>query len=203
MRLSSSRIKRLLAKKWRFTIPTYLTISRIFLTPFIIGAMVTHHWGVAFWLFIIAAVTDVLDGVFARLLNQKTFLGACLDPLADKLLIISCFFTLAFVQSPLFHIPIWFVSFVLLKEILQVMGAGILFSVRACLYVRPSILGKAAMAAQTTFIIWLFACYFFHWLPIRTYVFMLGIVVVLVSLSFIQYVLMGYKQLVGQYEPYS
>ena len=78
------------------------TLLRIASVPFIVASMVTQHWGIAFFLILFASATDLLDGFLARNFDQKTFLGACLDPIADKILILSCYFTLAFWQSPLF-----------------------------------------------------------------------------------------------------
>ena len=158
-------------------------------------AMVTHYWGVAFSLILFAAITDVVDGFLARNFNQKTFLGACLDPIADKVLILSCYFTLAFCQSPLFTIPGWFVWLVLLKEILLLGFAFSFWMFKGWLKVEPTLLGKLTMAVQVIFIIWLFACYFFHWLPVKTYFFMLGLVLLLVLSSLIQYATIGYRYL--------
>lgn len=155
--------------------------------------MITHHWGVAFYLFLTASVTDFIDGNLARLCNQKTFLGACLDPVADKILLLSCFFTLAFVQSPLFTIPLWFVLLVLVKELIVIVGAAIILLNKNYLDVRPTILGKATTVAQISFILWLFACYFFHWLPVKTYYTMLGALLILIFLSLRQYIRIGIR----------
>jgi phosphatidylglycerophosphate synthase len=89
----------------RITIPTLFTLTRIIIVPVIIDAMINDRWGIAFFFFVFACVTDLIDGFLARLLNEKTFLGACLDPVADKLLLLSCFSTLAFVSTPLFSVP--------------------------------------------------------------------------------------------------
>jgi len=178
----------------RITVSTLFTLTRIVLTPCIVIAMVMHQWGVAFWLFLIAAFTDVADGNIARLFNQKTFLGACLDPIADKFLLISCFATLAFVQSPLFSIPLWFVLLVLCKELVIVVGSFSIYIARGHLEVQPTILGKITTFVQVLFIIWLFACYFFHWLPIKTYATMLGVLFFLIVFSLVQYVRLGLAQ---------
>ena len=130
----------------------------------------------------------------ARWLNERTFLGAALDPLADKLLVIAVFATLAFVQSPLFMIPLWFVWLVLLKELVQITGAIIIYNRKGHLNIAPTMLGKATMVVQTTFITWLFSCYFFHWVPIKTYFAMLTAVSSLVILSFIDYARIGFAQ---------
>src|SRR5882724_10959589 len=86
------------AHEKRMTIATLCTIARILLTPMIVLAMMSGQWTGACALFICAALTDFFDGFLARYCNQKTFLGACLDPIADKFLLISCFFALAFID---------------------------------------------------------------------------------------------------------
>lgn len=73
----------------RITVSTALTLARIALVPFIVTAMIGDRWGLACALFIIAAITDALDGALARWRNEQTFLGASLDPLADKFLIVA------------------------------------------------------------------------------------------------------------------
>jgi len=186
-------LRKLPAREKKITLSTILTIVRIILVPIIVAAMVMHYWGTSFLLFVIAAITDCLDGTLARLLNQKTFLGAFLDPLADKLLILSCFFTLAFVQSPLFAIPKWFVWFVLCKEVLQLSGAVFVYLRKGHIEIRPTILGKVTATAQMCFIIWLFACYFFQWVPIKTYYTMLGLLLILITVSLLQYARIGIR----------
>ena len=186
--------KKLPAHEKKITFSTSLTLARFVLIPLIVTAMIMHHWHAAFVFFMCAAITDVLDGWFARWLNERTFLGAALDPLADKLLVIAVFATLAFVQSPLFMIPLWFVWFVLLKELVQITGAIIIYNRKGHLNIAPTMLGKATMVAQTTFITWLFSCYFFHWVPIKTYFAMLAAVSSLVILSFIDYARIGFAQ---------
>ncbi|HEB41618.1 MAG TPA: CDP-alcohol phosphatidyltransferase family protein [Candidatus Dependentiae bacterium] len=186
-------LTRLSAQEKRITIATLFTITRLVLTPFIVGAMVSGYWGIAFLLFVFAALTDVIDGALAQLCEQKTFLGACLDPIADKILLLSCFATLAFIDTPLFTIPRWFVLFILGKEVLQVGGAIVLYNMKGHLDVRPTLLGKLTMVAQVCFIIWLFACYFFHWMPIKTYYTMLSVLLILVFAALAQYVVIGMK----------
>ena len=182
------------AREMRITVPTLLTIMRIVLVPFIIGCMFMQHWGAAFILFFLATITDFLDGNLARCWNEKTFLGACMDPIADKLLLISFFATLAFIETPLFTIPRWFVLLVLLKESIVIFGATFILGSGRHLDVQPTILGKLTTVVQMVFILWLFACYYFHWMPVKTYGTMLGIMLLMVFLSFIQYLRIGMKQ---------
>lgn len=179
----------------RLTISTWLTLGRIALVPAIVVAMVTHQWGVAFGLFVVASITDVLDGNVARWRNEQTFLGACLDPIADKLLLVSCFFTLAFVHTPLFSIPHWFVVLMLVKELIIIGGACCIYLVHGKVTIEPTRLGKMTTLLQVLFIVWLFACYFFQWVPIKTYYVMLSMVLAVVALSFMQYLYIGMGQI--------
>jgi cardiolipin synthase len=193
-KFSFSLFKKLPSREKKITFSTLLTFIRFLLIPFIVIAMIYQAWHIAFTLFVTAAITDVLDGWFARWFNERTFLGAALDPLADKLLILAVFTTLAFVQSPLFAIPRWFVLIVLFKELLQIGGACLIYYRKGHLTIAPTRLGKATMLAQTLFISWLFSCYFFRWVPIKTYVAMLAGVLSLVLLSLIQYIRIGVAQ---------
>jgi cardiolipin synthase (CMP-forming) len=197
-KLTARLLKSLPPHETRLTLSTVLTIMRIVMAPIIVAAMVMHAWGVAFWLFVISAAFDVLDGNLARWLKQETFLGACLDPIADKILIISCFATLAFVQSPLFSIPLWFVLLVLCKELIILSGSTLIYFVKGHLSVHPMVLGKATMVAQVFFIMWLFACYFFGWVPVRTYYTALGVLLLLIVLTLLQYVRIGLQQWRGE-----
>ncbi len=98
-------------------LPTQLTLVRIVLTFFIMGLLFVPGWvpkTVALALFLLASATDWLDGYLARRWNQTTPLGALLDPLADKVLILGIF--LAFVQLRL--VPAWMVLIIALREFL-------------------------------------------------------------------------------------
>lgn len=194
VKITWAHLKTMLAKERRITFSTMLTIARLICVPFIVFAMIQGAWGWAFGLFLAAAVTDMLDGYLARLLNQQTFLGACLDALADKILILAVFATLTFVDTPLFRIPGWFLWIVLGKELFQIIGAFSVYLIRGRIYVSPTALGKSAMIVQTLFIIWLFACYFFGWLPVKTYAVALALVVNIVLASLVRYVLIGWRQ---------
>ena len=152
--------KKLPPREKQITFSTMLTLVRFGLIPFIVVSMILNHWYAAFILFTIASCYDILDGWFARWLNERTFLGAALDPIADKLLVIAVFATLAFYQSPLFTIPHWFVIMVLLKEIVQIAGAFIIYQRKGHLAIAPTLLGKLTMAAQSAFISWLFVPFF-------------------------------------------
>jgi Phosphatidylglycerophosphate synthase len=197
LKLNMRFFRRLPAHEKKLTFSTLITLIRVVLTPFIVWAMVAQYWGMAFTLFLVACISDMIDGKLARLLGQQTFLGACLDPLADKILILSVFFTLAFLDTPLFVIPGWFVWIVLFKELILVGGAVALYSIKGHIQIRPTLFGKATTVAQMAFIMWLFTCYFFQWLPTKTYYSLLGLLVILVMGSLLQYVRIGLQWLRG------
>lgn len=178
-------------KTWHITIPTVFTLLRIALTPFIVYAMVHQRWALAFYLFLGASLTDIIDGSLARWWNARSFLGACLDVLADKLLLLSCFTTLACIQISYLHIPQWFVLFILCKELTLIVGSLILYMLKGSLEIKPTKLGKITTFVQICFIIWFFFCYFFKWLPLKTYSIMLCLLITLMIVSLLQYISIG------------
>lgn len=193
MKLSTQIFKGLPAHEKRITVATMFTIGRIITTPFIIVAMSGQYWGVAFILFSAAAISDMIDGVLARYFGERTFLGACLDPIADKLLLVSCFFMLAFIKSPLFVLPRWFWFLLFSKELLQISGAVLIYGIKGHLEVKPLLFGKIVAVMQMIFIGWLFVCRFFEWMPVKTYYVTLIVISGMASLSLIQYVRVGYQ----------
>ncbi len=190
-KLKFSFFKKFPKKEKRITISTMLTIARIVMTPLVVWAMVAGKWNYAFWLFVCAAITDTLDGNLARWRNEQTLLGAWLDPIADKILTLSCFFTLAFQHRPLLAIPVWFVVIILIRELVVVLGVGILYMLRGFMQVQPTVMSKITTLIQILFLAWLFACNFFNWMPIKTYYAVFSVMVGFVILSLLQYVRMG------------
>lgn len=181
----------------RITLATVFTLLRIAFVPFIVIAMMNQQWSLAFWLFVCASFTDTIDGNLARWCHEQTVLGACLDPIADKILLVSTFCTLAFVQSPLITIPHWFVILVLCKEIIILGGSLMLLITGSGFAVKPTILGKMTTVVQISFIIWLFSCYFFNAVPIKTNYSFIGIMGAFVLISFFQYVWIGLRYLLA------
>jgi len=193
-KLSLKILRNLPAHEKKLTISTIVTLMRAVLIPLIIAAMVCHAWQVAFVLFCIAAVSDILDGFLARWLNEHTFLGACLDPIVDKLLVLSVFATLAIMRTPLFALPYWFVLVVFIKESIIVLGTIALYVIKGHMHIKPTRLGKTTAVAQMLFIVWLFSCYFFDWEPIKTFYVLRAIIVMFLISSLLQYVNIGMKQ---------
>jgi cardiolipin synthase len=182
----------------RITLATVFTLLRIALIPVVVGAMIVGSWGLALVTFVIACLTDVIDGYVARLLNEQTFLGACLDPIADKLLVVSCFITLAFVATPFSLISPLFVLLIISKEIMQIVGAFIIYFVQRYVVIQPTLLGKASTCIQMIFIIFLCACYFFCYKPTNSYCVMMMVVTCFIISSFVQYVCIGMRALMNK-----
>lgn len=108
--------------KFVISIPTYITLVRLVLIPFVVMAILSAHWYSVLFLFLGAILTDFLDGFLARYWNDQTVLGEVLDPIADKLLLLSCFCALAYERHGFFGIPVWFVIFICIKELILLIG---------------------------------------------------------------------------------
>jgi cardiolipin synthase (CMP-forming) len=111
------------------TIPNIITIGRLLLVPCFIGASVQRMYTAAFVIFVTAAATDILDGMIARRLNQRSRLGALLDPAADKLLMVSgyVFYTVTS-DLPVVQIPMWLTFVVFVRDFLIALFAYLLYT---------------------------------------------------------------------------
>jgi cardiolipin synthase (CMP-forming) len=129
-------------------IPNTLTIARIIIIPVFITSIVYKRYDFALYLFVIAALTDMFDGLFARLTNQKTALGTFLDPLADKFLLVTSFI----VFSIYGWIPKWLTITVISRDIIVIIGWLLMYLHLGISKVEPSVLGKAAICVQSILI---------------------------------------------------
>ena len=125
-------------------LPNYITLLRVILIPFFINLMIYDYYVEALLVFIAACTTDGLDGFLARILKQKTELGAFLDPMADKLLILSAFVTLAMFGK----LPFWLVIIVISRDAILTMGGLIIYFMTNTLKVQPSFIGKLTTVLQ-------------------------------------------------------
>ncbi|MEM9172894.1 MAG: CDP-alcohol phosphatidyltransferase family protein [Pseudomonadota bacterium] len=106
-------------------LPNALTVVRIALVPLIMAAIVLGQFANATWLFLAAGFSDALDGWLARRFGWRTATGAILDPIADKLLIVSTFLTLAWTAM----VPRWLAVVVILRDLFIVAG-GVFYQAR-------------------------------------------------------------------------
>lgn len=128
------------------TVPNQLTLLRMVVLPFVLISMIYGQHTASLWLFVAAAVTDVIDGVVARRFNQKTRLGQYLDPIADKLLLSSCFVA----QSVNGAIPWWVTILVLLRDVMIIAIVLVVVLTTSVRSFPPSLLGKANTVVQFT-----------------------------------------------------
>jgi cardiolipin synthase len=126
------------------TAPNLLTLSRICLAPFLVSAILDNHYALSFGLFVAAGLTDLLDGLLARLLKQYTMLGQYLDPVADKLLLSTLFLVLTYKDM----IPAHVTAMVLGRDVGILVVAAILYATTGRREFRPSLVGKASTLAQ-------------------------------------------------------
>jgi cardiolipin synthase len=124
--------------------PNQLTLLRMVFLPFIVNSLVDNHYRTALILFVLAGVSDGLDGLLARSLHQQTMLGQYLDPIADKLLLSTMFMVL----SILHKIPWKFTVLVFSRDV-SILGVGtVLYAIAGLRDFRPSVFGKANTLAQ-------------------------------------------------------
>ncbi|MCF7799977.1 CDP-alcohol phosphatidyltransferase family protein [Candidatus Babeliales bacterium] len=185
-------------KQW-FTVANCLTASRILLVPFIVAGIFYQRWYLVFYLFIYVGLSDLLDGFLARLLKENTYLGKILDPIADKILLVSSFSALAFLESPSFLIPKWFVFLVLFREFFILTGSFIMLLLNINFEIAPTIWGKLTTFFQILFILWIFLCGFFEWNPEKTYYIFLTLLALFSVLSLLQYIKIGLNYLINSF----
>src|SRR3954468_17705499 len=136
------------------TLPNLLTMFRMALIPVFVSLLFYRKFELALGVFILAGVTDGLDGLFARRLNQGSQLGAILDPIADKLLLVTSFIVLsipAIAPQPLprhFPVPFWVTVAVISRDVFIVVGAAAINIVTGFSGFRPSWLGKINTTVQ-------------------------------------------------------
>lgn len=148
------------------TAPNQLTLLRMIFLPFIVINLVNHHFMWALVLFILAGLSDGLDGLLARTLHQQTLLGQYLDPIADKLLMSTMFLVLSIEHM----IPWKFTVVVFSRDVSILMVSGVLFMIAGLRDFRPSIFGKANTFAQVAavFFVLLFAVESTRWIGIAS-----------------------------------
>ncbi len=125
-------------------IPNILTLTRIILLPFFAATLMYGEYQYALLIYIVASITDLLDGFIARITQQITYFGSILDPVADKFFLITSFV----MMSTYNLLPKWLTIIVISKDLIVVTGAIILYFVTSSLKVEPSLLGKTASACQ-------------------------------------------------------
>src|SRR5438132_13849114 len=121
------------------TAPNQLTLLRMLFLPFIVNSFLDQHYTTALMLFVLAGLSDGLDGLLARRLHQQTTLGQYLDPIADKLLLSTLFLVLAILHKIAWTYPIM----VFCRDFSILTASAVLYTIAGLRDFSPSIFGKA------------------------------------------------------------
>ena len=136
------------------TVPNLLTVFRMVLIPVFVSLLFYQRFVLALAIFILAGITDGLDGLLARRFDQKSQLGTILDPIADKLMLVTSFVVLSmravFPQPlpPHLPIPFWVTVAVISRDVFILVGAAAINIVTGFRGFRPSLLGKINTTIQ-------------------------------------------------------
>jgi cardiolipin synthase (CMP-forming) len=155
------------------TIANRVTIFRILLIPFFVVEVLYYvntgkqvHYLLGLISFAVAAVCDGLDGYIARRFNQRSELGAILDPLADKLLLVSAIVLLSFDHRPFLPmVPLWLTGTIIGRDMLLVAGLIVIQMTVGKVKVRPRVMGKLATVLQMVVVLWVLMKLGNRWLP--------------------------------------
>ncbi len=136
------------------TLPNCITIARLILVPLVIAMIVNQRWQEAFILFVVAGISDAIDGFLARHFGMASELGAYLDPIADKALIVSIYITLAIVGA----IPSWLVILVVSRDIMIVAAVILSWVMDKPVEISPFGVSKLNTATQLVFAALVLGC---------------------------------------------
>ncbi len=133
---------------WRY-IPNILSVMRILIVPPAVAALAADRYRTAFVLILAAGATDALDGYLARRFTWTSRLGSILDPLADKLLVISAFVSLSWLG----YVPVWLTVVVLGRDVVIVSGAVAYRKLFGAYDMTPTLISKANSGLQIGYIL--------------------------------------------------
>jgi cardiolipin synthase len=133
-----------MARELVMSIPNLITFGRLLIVPAAVYFILSRQLGVAFWLFVVAGVSDAIDGAVARMFNARTVLGAILDPLADKALLVSVYVTLCVIGT----LPLWLVILVVFRDVMIVGAVLLLHALHEPLTMKPLMISKINTGVQ-------------------------------------------------------
>jgi cardiolipin synthase len=128
----------------RLNIPNFITLGRVLSVPVVFWLLVTGRYQIAFVLFVIAGISDAVDGYIAKRFKWQTDLGAYLDPLADKLLVVSIFIAMGWLGA----LPSWLVIAVVSRDLLIIMAVILSWLIGKPVRIKPLVVSKANTFAQ-------------------------------------------------------
>ena len=155
-------------------IPNLISLARILLVPVIVWAIASNEMQVAFGLFVVAGLSDLVDGFLAKQFRMATELGAYLDPLADKAMLVSIYVTLGIVEA----VPRWLVILVVSRDIMIVAAVIVSWLFDKPVEMRPSKVSKLNTAAQVAYAALVLAALAFGFNPAPYDMILMGLVTV-------------------------
>lgn len=171
-------------------LPNALTLIRILLIPLFVILLISKSFQAALIIFIIAGITDALDGFIARIWHQRTELGSYLDPIADKLLLASAFVTLAILHI----IPSWLTVIVMSRDVIIALGFWVLTMTDHKPTVKPRYTSKITTVLQILTVIWALLSVV-HWRFESLFPLLIRLTAFFTMLSGVHYIYIGNKLL--------
>lgn len=165
-------------------VPNIITFCRLAAVPLAVWLILNEEILLAFWLFVIAGISDAVDGYLAKRFDAVTVLGSYLDPLADKALLVSVYITLGVVG----HLDNWLVILVVFRDLLIVGGALVFQTMTQSLIMQPLFISKINTVAQIVLAALVLAAVGFKVDPNPFMNIMLGAVAITTLLSGVMYV---------------
>ncbi len=178
------------------TIPNTLTLARIVLIPVLVWFLLNGKMNAALTVFFVAGITDGLDGLIARVFNQKSRLGAFLDPLADKLLLVTSFMVLGHMSL----VPRWLVIIVVSRDIMIALGFAILKLLGITVRIKPVISSKMTTLMQLVTVLLVIGASVIQ-LPPWAYVWLFAVTAAFSVMSGLQYIFIGMRACESQVQP--
>jgi cardiolipin synthase len=179
------------------SLPNVITFARLLAVPLAVYCIVSGDLEGAFWVFVAAGVSDAVDGAIARLCDARTALGAFLDPLADKALLVSVYLSLAGIGL----LPLWLVGLVVFRDLLIVGGVLLSYALGRPVAIRPLYISKLNTLVQLMLATWvlavngpgLFGLESLHLFDLAPLALLEGAVVLTTLLSGASYLLYGHR----------
>jgi cardiolipin synthase len=138
-------IARQAASIWlELNLPNLITLGRLLSVPLAVWLIIEARYGVAFWIFVAAGISDALDGYIAKRFDRRTRLGALLDPIADKALLVGVYVTLGVAGQ----LPHWLVILVVLRDVLILGGFALIQATTAPQHLGPLFVSKVNTSVQ-------------------------------------------------------
>src|SRR5208282_5327606 len=139
-----NRIRAMIMIGLGLNLPNLISLARLFLVPLTIWLILVSHYGTAFWILLVAGISDALDGYIAKRFDRRTRLGALLDPAADKAMLAGIYVTLGLAGQ----LPAWLVALVVLRDFSIVIGFLLMRATTASQQLGPLYISKVNTLVQ-------------------------------------------------------